>query len=556
MYGIIFFVLIVGVVIGIAIFYIDRDVGLSDVELEKCEALEENNENGIDVVFFGEDKESALDYIDYFFNVNPFSIYRDRFNFYYVAGYYPLCEIYKDVAILCYSRELVKKAGSCPNDYIVVLNDDEGDDIRSSSYMNVMSLNAKHPKSVLIHEFGHAFVNLAEEYVPAKIPRNSAGNCVADCAEFEGKNDGCYQGCSLGEYSRSVENGIMRTLRTDNYGKFNEWVVVSKIEKLTSSGEGITGKAVGDVSRGCASQGYLLIEGEVVDGEIEISGKEFVAGCYGENGGGGYSAEISLEDGNVVDVGKGGFNPLEIFTDEPDKSPDELNEGEMVMMSGDTFDNSAPIYTDAPVDGGIEGGIFERGIPFYVKAPIPLGEEEEEAGNEIQSVTIKDEIGEPVASISVCADMPGDVDGNGKVDISDIALLGGYLGGKNDIVCLDNADVNGNGNVGIDDRKALEIFLFGEIRRGKGGLPSVGPSVGPSAAPSAGPSATASAGPSVSASAFPTSTARTSPTASASATASGSPSASKSPVSAVGGKSFFDRISGLITGWFSKVFGD
>ncbi len=550
-YGIIFFVLIVGAVIGIAIFYIDRDVGLSDVELEKCEVLEENNENGIDVVFFGEDKETALDYINYFFNVNPFNRYRDRFNFYYVAGYYPLCEIYKDVAILCYSRELVKKAGSCPNDYIVVLNDEEGDDMRSSSYMNVMSLNAKHPKSVLIHEFGHAFVNLAEEYVPAKIPRNSAGNCVADCGEFEGKNDGCYQGCSLGEYSRSVENGIMRTLRTDNYGKFNEWVVVSKIEKLTSSANGITGKAVGDVSRGCASQGYLLIEGEVVDGEIEISGKEFVAGCYGENGGGGYSAEISLEDGTIVNIGEG-FNPGDIFTDEPDADelPAKSDEGEVMMsstMSGDTFDNSAPIYTDAPVDGGIEGRIFERGIPFYVKAPISV-----EVDNAVERVMIRDELGEPVASISVCADMHGDVDGNGKIDIGDIALLGGYLGGKNDIVCLDNADVNGNGNVGIDDRKALEIFLFGEIRRGKEGLPSVGPIAGPSATASASPSV----GPSVSASAPPTSTARASPTASASASASGSPSASKSPMSAVGGKSLFDRVSGLITGWFSKVFGD
>src|SRR3989344_2235631 len=215
----IFFIVGILVAAGIAFIYIKDSVKLSQAGLVGCKTIQRNSDNGIDIVFFADNEKIVKEYINYFLSVSPFDNYKDRFNFYYIGDYYPLCELYKGIALLCYSRDLVKKASSCPNDYIVVINSEEGEEIRSSSYMNVMSVNAKHPSSVIIHEFGHAFVNLAEEYVPAKIPRNSAGNCAADCIELQVDNGegglsiadkdintGCFGESGSGDYSFAYVN--------------------------------------------------------------------------------------------------------------------------------------------------------------------------------------------------------------------------------------------------------------------------------------------------------------------------------------------------------------
>ena len=151
---------------------------------------------------------------------------KDNFNFYYIDNYQPKCEIYQDKALLCYNKDIVRKAASCPHDFIVVIKEDSRN-IRSSAYMNVMSINSKHSLTVLLHEFGHVFVNLAEEYVPAKLPKK-AKNCVDECTKFSIK-DGCYEGCSKADYFRSINNGIMRTLSSTNFGIFNKKLITDKI---------------------------------------------------------------------------------------------------------------------------------------------------------------------------------------------------------------------------------------------------------------------------------------------------------------------------------------
>ncbi|KKS10962.1 MAG: hypothetical protein UU67_C0090G0007, partial [Candidatus Daviesbacteria bacterium GW2011_GWB1_41_5] len=292
--------------------------------------------------------EDAEKYVDYFLESGPFDNYKDKFNFYYIGNYQPACELYNNIAILCYSSELVQKSASCPNDQIVVLSSDYGTSIRSSNYLNVMSINIKHPMSVLLHEFGHSFVNLAEEYVPAKIPRNSGGNCVEDCVDFGGKNDGCYTECSRTDYSRSVESGVMRTLSSEEYGRFNEFVITNRIDELTGGSAGsakITGNAINE-NRNCPSQSYYLIEGSYSE-KLDVVKKEVVQGYFGDSGYGGFLFDLILADDSRVNIGK--FSPEFIFSDGVGESlPGEVL-GSPSEIDGETFISDKNFYLKVPI---------------------------------------------------------------------------------------------------------------------------------------------------------------------------------------------------------------
>jgi len=141
--------------------------------------------------------------------------------YFYSAGEVDGCKIVQGNVLLCYSKEIVKQSSLCKNDYVVVLSDRERN-IRSSSYMNVMSININHPNNVLLHEFGHAFSRLADEYVPSVIPRG-AENCQKDCDDFD--VEGCYKGCSKSSYYRSSEKSIMRSLTTSDFEELNTKII-------------------------------------------------------------------------------------------------------------------------------------------------------------------------------------------------------------------------------------------------------------------------------------------------------------------------------------------
>ena len=346
------------VLIGLIIYTVGG-IGLSGVELEECGVLQNNN-GKINIVFFSE-KKDAEKYVNYFLNFYPFVDFQNAFNFFYINSYKPKCELYKGIAILCYSRELIKKAGSCPNDYIVVLEDRE-QSLRSSSYVNVMSINSRQPLSVLAHEFAHVFANLAEEYVPAKIPRG-APNCPGDCSGFEGRENGCYDGCSETEKIRSIENGIMRTLRSKDYGSFNDVFIIGRINEESSGEEAvgvspseeptintfmdplIVGRAINDEGRAdCSREKYYLIEGRLSDENIEVNSRSVEMGCIGDNGYGGFNYDLIMKDGGSLKGGK--FNPELIFTAAPGSDEEGLIDGD-VFVSDRNFLLRIPIIENS-----------------------------------------------------------------------------------------------------------------------------------------------------------------------------------------------------------------
>lgn len=337
---------------GVIAFYVatlnSTPVQTSD---KKCNVLYDNG-GSINVVFIS-DEGNAKRYTDFLISVNPMAKNKDSFNFFYVESDIAdkECEIYKGIALLCYSKNVVKEASICPNDYIVVLKD-MPKSIRSSSFANVMSLNTEHSLTVFAHEFGHAFANFAEEYMTeAKVPKGSR-NCQQECTGFGGIEEGCFEGCTNNQYSRSIDNGVMRTLSTSKFGTFNEYVIKGRIdeENIKKSGNSITGKVTTDQLRmlegigDCNKQlAYYVVD---YDGnKAEITNYEVSPGCLGSNGYGLTEVTILSENGEEL---TSNINDI-LFTDDADK---EMGED----LSGETFDNK--VQPD------------EERIPLVIKNPV------------------------------------------------------------------------------------------------------------------------------------------------------------------------------------------
>ena len=301
--------------------------------LEDCKTIVNNGEGRINIVIFA-DNEIANGYAEKFLSYEPMKANAGAFNFFYIDSYKPDCEIYQGIAMLCRSKEMIKKASSCPNDYILAI-ETHSSDIRSSAFLNIMSINKALPPTVILHEFGHVFAGLGEEYTPAILP-NSAKNCARnvetkeeDCNRQFGSNvgvdrNGCYDGCSLNNYYRSIDNGVMRTLSSSDYGLFNNKIMLQRLTESTASA-GITINPVPSVTGGvvnplgepninCSSEEYYLLEGvsNSIDNITFNPNASVEQGCAGNNGYGEIEYNITQNGTSIVG---GSFNPTYIFTD-------------------------------------------------------------------------------------------------------------------------------------------------------------------------------------------------------------------------------------------------
>ena len=317
------FLIIIAIAIVLSITTKPENLSSSPKEnLEECQTLIYSSPNAINLVFFAEKSQVQI-YANYLAKTKPFN--PDNLNIYYIPTYQPECELYKEIAILCYSKELIKKASSCPNDYIIVLKE-ESSGIRSSAYMNVLSLNTRHPKSVLPHEIAHALANLAEEYIPANLPSRQK-NCVSSCDKFKTEINSCEIGCSKDSYYRSIDNGIMRTLSSNEYGIYDESLIQEKINSQISSSK-ITGKAIYE---DCQNQNYYLIEADYnsQQNEIQLQSQTIEQGCVGGSGFGNFNYNLYNNQNEIISSES--FNSQLIFTDAPGK---EEIDGEIYENDG------------------------------------------------------------------------------------------------------------------------------------------------------------------------------------------------------------------------------
>src|SRR3989344_1015980 len=291
------------------------------ISADLCKSIEYNGEDRIDLLFISSE-EDAKHYTDVLLSTEPYKDKRNYFNTRVIEQEVE-CKDYKGIAILCNTKEIQNLAKQCPHDYIVVVKE-EPKNIRSSAYGNVLSINKVHEDSVLIHEFGHAFGNLAEEYGGAKIP-SGAKNCVSSCDKFQGEIDSCELECSESTYYRSISAGVMRTLATSNYGKYNNVLITKLLEKNKPQDVTVTGSIIESQEEQCND--------ELVNIKITPNSNDLIA-----------KTENIFEKGcapKEVCTGEICFNedicyPDSIFTDSQDTDKEDTLSGETISYQEDT----------------------------------------------------------------------------------------------------------------------------------------------------------------------------------------------------------------------------
>ena len=220
-------------------------------KIEECTSVFYTSEpdQGVDIVFLGqaystteEFKSDVYEYInDVFFGLEPFHSERDKFNFYMVDDFQDLgCTF--DGYVICNSFKVKRLASRCPHEHIFILIDrnkikDLIRPIRSSAISNIANINTADKPSVLMHEFGHSFVDLADEYVDSYYLRirfdgEKYPNCDnAVCSKWSGmQGTDCLKGCSTEGYYRGTEDSLMRSLSEEYYGPINEKAIIKVLD--------------------------------------------------------------------------------------------------------------------------------------------------------------------------------------------------------------------------------------------------------------------------------------------------------------------------------------
>lgn len=292
---------------------------VSPTTFPSCANINYNGASATNLVFMAPDFESAKKYSDYLTTFGPFKDHPSAFNTYFVPFSGAGCSLYKNAAVMCYSRANVQLASACPNDIVVaVTHADLG--IRSSTYMNFITVNDVHPTTVLAHEFGHAFGYLSDEYVPAA-KLGGSKNCASDCTQFGSQKDGCYSGCSTDTLVRSVDSGVMRTLASNKYGAFDDFLLEARLTDAVK--QHLTGNAILSVEE-CSGQKYSQIVGsyDAETKKISLEEQNVVDGCYGGNGNG--QGHYALYNDKNEITASGDFNPSVLFFDGPSGDSGEI----------------------------------------------------------------------------------------------------------------------------------------------------------------------------------------------------------------------------------------
>lgn len=287
---------------------------VAETTSELCQTVQYNGEDRIDLLFISE-KEDAEHYAQVMFDTEPYKSYQDYFNI-YVLEEEPECESYKGIAIQCNTRQTQALAKQCPHDYIAVVKE-EPLNIRSSAYGDVMSINSAHQDSVLIHELGHLLWNLAEEYVGAKIPLGSE-NCKYSCDGFNDRPvtiDACEQECSTSTHYRSIKEGVMRTLKSSNYGQYNIYLITELLERNSPKDTTITANQIAE-QQNCDDK-IMAVEFSQSESGAEVNTNNILqTGCAKDKG---LAGNLCIENVCYLDT---------LFTDAQDIATQETLEGE------------------------------------------------------------------------------------------------------------------------------------------------------------------------------------------------------------------------------------
>jgi hypothetical protein len=228
-------------------FTVDANKEVEPEEKPECFALTNNSGFGLNIVLIliniGEKKYSKQDFIEFakpiietFRKTAPFSEFKDYLNFYGA--------IYTSV------NGVGKNSCTKTNTKIYLVDTERRSHASFGGNSYAYFINENYLPHLVLHEFGHSFCSLADEYeyaptvdpdkfvngAPAVSPTDqincfSAENtCSAKYAPAEHIID-CYDGCSYMGFYRQWFNSIMRNHRT-NQPQFNPVSYYACYEKL------------------------------------------------------------------------------------------------------------------------------------------------------------------------------------------------------------------------------------------------------------------------------------------------------------------------------------
>ncbi|MBI1934829.1 hypothetical protein HYS31_00155 [Candidatus Woesearchaeota archaeon] len=200
-----------------------------------CTTLDYNGDpkNKLDLLYIG-DAYLNSDQVKFANDVNifirglldyePFKSQRNKINFYRIDNTHDLACQYNcgglKKLICCDWSKVEQAAAHCPHDYvfIIVNNDTYGG---SGGYYSV---SYRGNYNVSVHEFGHSFGGLSDEYVRGSCPSCDSKekvNCdgTPDCPKWSNlPNTNCVKGCTYEEWYRPREN---HSMMLDLNGSFN-----------------------------------------------------------------------------------------------------------------------------------------------------------------------------------------------------------------------------------------------------------------------------------------------------------------------------------------------
>jgi len=187
---------------------------------------------------FKNDFKNLINGWDSLLEIEPFKSNKERFSFFAVNTTRDFeCEIgCKGISTLvcCNSKTVLEEASRCDYDSVIVLVNSREECGSASYYTKICSKNS-YANTVLVHELGHSFADLADEYVYADYFGDySVGevreiNCDEEgCEKWKNISEGCYEGCTYSHLYRPAEK---YSIMFDLYPKFND-VCKSHIEEL------------------------------------------------------------------------------------------------------------------------------------------------------------------------------------------------------------------------------------------------------------------------------------------------------------------------------------
>jgi len=307
----------------------DKVLATFSVYKEKCSTIYESKTNTTKIRFvilpynyndffeFENDAKNLLTGKDSLLNVEPFASNLDKLSFSIAMSNQDLqCEIgCKKVptAICCNDKIVAQEASQCPHDYIIVLVKSKEVCGSASYYAKVCSKNSL-SSMILMHELGHSFGNLADEYVYSEvfgsysIGEIKSANCdTSECNKWSSITSNCFEGCTYSSLYRSEEKDSIMYDYVPVYNKVCQNEIQNRINNYVKAKESVERPAKSYFVNMEYNNGTISIKNVFVKpiiAPLSIDSSQFSARLSGEQDKTIYSSYIHIPILNLPIIGK------------------------------------------------------------------------------------------------------------------------------------------------------------------------------------------------------------------------------------------------------------